>query len=58
MTPGIDSGSMPARQVGYPNVPGSARPSLFPADFISEAIDQTPRLVLTQLLGHQHAGVR
>jgi isoleucyl-tRNA synthetase len=37
----FDSGSMPAAQVGYPNVPGSAEAFSFPADFISEAIDQT-----------------
>jgi isoleucyl-tRNA synthetase len=37
----FDSGSMPAAQVGYPQVPGSAEAFTFPADFISEAIDQT-----------------
>ncbi len=37
----FDSGSMPAAQVGYPHVPGSAEAFTFPADFISEAIDQT-----------------
>ena len=37
----FDSGSMPAAQVGYPHVPGSAESFTFPADFISEAIDQT-----------------
>jgi isoleucyl-tRNA synthetase len=37
----FDSGSMPAAQVGYPHVPGSAEAFAFPADFISEAIDQT-----------------
>jgi isoleucyl-tRNA synthetase len=37
----FDSGSMPAAQVGYPHTPGSAEAFTFPADFISEAIDQT-----------------
>ncbi len=37
----FDSGSMPAAQVGYPYRPGSAELFRFPADFISEAIDQT-----------------
>jgi isoleucyl-tRNA synthetase len=37
----FDSGSMPAAQVGYPRAPGSAEAFTFPADFISEAIDQT-----------------
>ena len=37
----FDSGSMPAAQVGYPHSPGSADAFTFPADFISEAIDQT-----------------
>jgi isoleucyl-tRNA synthetase len=37
----FDSGSMPAAQVGYPHEPGSAEAFTFPADFISEAIDQT-----------------
>jgi isoleucyl-tRNA synthetase len=37
----FDSGSMPAAQVGYPHAPGSAQAFTFPADFISEAIDQT-----------------
>ena len=37
----FDSGSMPAAQVGYPHVPGSTEAFTFPADFISEAIDQT-----------------
>jgi isoleucyl-tRNA synthetase len=37
----FDSGSMPAAQVGYPHVPGSAERLAYPADFISEAIDQT-----------------
>ncbi|OYV65450.1 MAG: isoleucine--tRNA ligase [Actinobacteria bacterium 21-64-8] len=37
----FDSGSMPAAQVGYPHVPGSAERLQFPAQFIAEAIDQT-----------------
>jgi isoleucyl-tRNA synthetase len=37
----FDSGSMPAAQVGFPHAPGSAEEFSFPADFISEAIDQT-----------------
>jgi isoleucyl-tRNA synthetase len=37
----FDSGSMPAAQVGYPQAAGSAEAFTFPADFISEAIDQT-----------------
>jgi isoleucyl-tRNA synthetase len=37
----FDSGSMPAAQVGYPHAAGSAESFIFPADFISEAIDQT-----------------
>jgi isoleucyl-tRNA synthetase len=37
----FDSGSMPSAQVGYPHQPGSAEALAFPADFISEAIDQT-----------------
>ena len=37
----FDSGSMPAAQVGYPHAEGSAEAFVFPADFISEAIDQT-----------------
>jgi isoleucyl-tRNA synthetase len=32
---------MPAAQVGYPHAPGPAEAFTFPADFISEAIDQT-----------------
>jgi len=38
-----DSGSMPFAQWGYPNVPGSKElfEANFPADFISEGIDQT-----------------
>jgi isoleucyl-tRNA synthetase len=39
----FDSGSMPFAQWGYPHTPGSRDAFLraFPADFISEAIDQT-----------------
>ena len=39
----FDSGAMPFAQWGYPHVPGSERlfAERFPADFISEAIDQT-----------------
>lgn len=39
----FDSGSMPFAQWGYPYAPGSVErfQSMFPADFICEAIDQT-----------------
>jgi isoleucyl-tRNA synthetase len=37
----FDSGSMPAAQIGYPHAEGSRERLAFPADFISEAIDQT-----------------
>jgi isoleucyl-tRNA synthetase len=39
----FDSGSMPFAQWGYPHLPGSKErfDAAFPADFISEAIDQT-----------------
>lgn len=39
----FDSGCMPFAQLGYPHLPGSeeAFSKSFPADFISEAIDQT-----------------
>jgi len=39
----FDSGAMPFAQWGYPHVPGSGErfAEQFPADFISEAIDQT-----------------
>jgi isoleucyl-tRNA synthetase len=37
----FDSGSVPAAQIGYPHAPGSKEAFAFPADFISEAIDQT-----------------
>ncbi|MGH9043771.1 MAG: isoleucine--tRNA ligase [Acidimicrobiales bacterium] len=37
----FDSGSMPAASVGYPSTQGSSERFEYPADFISEAIDQT-----------------
>ncbi len=37
----FDSGSMPAAQVGYPHVEGSAEAMQFPAQLVVEAIDQT-----------------
>jgi isoleucyl-tRNA synthetase len=37
----FDSGAMPAAQIGYPHAPGSEEAFEYPADFISEAIDQT-----------------
>ncbi len=37
----FDSGSMPAAQVGYPHVAGSREAFVLPADFVTEAIDQT-----------------
>jgi isoleucyl-tRNA synthetase len=37
----FDSGAMPAAQVGYPHVPGSAEAMQFPAQLVAEAIDQT-----------------
>jgi len=37
----FDSGAMPLAQVGYPATAGSAEALAFPADFITEAIDQT-----------------
>ncbi len=37
----FDSGAMPAAQIGYPHRPGSKEALRLPADFISEAIDQT-----------------
>ena len=37
----FDSGSMPAAQVGYPHVAGSAEAMQFPAQLVAEAIDQT-----------------
>ena len=46
-----DSGSMPFAQWGYPHAPGSDErfKSQFPADFISEAIDQTRGWFYSQL---------
>ena len=46
-----DSGAMPFAQWGFPNQPGSDRQfeSQFPADFISEAIDQTRGWFYSQL---------
>ena len=37
----FDSGSMPAAQVGYPRSAGSEEAFTFPADLVTEAIDQT-----------------
>jgi isoleucyl-tRNA synthetase len=37
----FDSGAMPAAQVGYPHVAGSAGAMQFPAQLVCEAIDQT-----------------
>ena len=47
----FDSGSMPFAQTGYPHVKGSAElfASHHPADFISEAIDQTRGWFYSQL---------
>ena len=47
----FDSGSMPFAQVGYPHVQGSeeAFRRAFPADFISEALDQTRGWFYSQL---------
>ncbi len=47
----FDSGCMPFAQWGYPHTPGSEKlfTSRFPADFISEAIDQTRGWFYTQL---------
>jgi isoleucyl-tRNA synthetase len=46
-----DSGAMPFAQWGFPNKPGSDKQfeSQFPADFISEAIDQTRGWFYSQL---------
>ena len=46
-----DSGAMPFAQWGYPHAPGSKEMfgSQFPADFISEAIDQTRGWFYSQL---------
>lgn len=47
----FDSGSMPFAQFGYPHLPGSKElfEKNFPADFISEAIDQTRGWFYSQL---------
>jgi isoleucyl-tRNA synthetase len=47
----FDSGAMPFAQWGYPQQPGSDKQlkSQFPADFISEAIDQTRGWFYSQL---------
>ena len=37
----FDSGAMPAAQVGYPHVAGSAEAMQYPAQLVAEAIDQT-----------------
>ncbi len=37
----FDSGAMPAAQVGFPHVAGSAGAKQFPAQLVAEAIDQT-----------------
>ena len=57
----FDSGAMPFAQWGYPHVPGSEEAfwEQFPADFISEAIDQTRGwfysllAISTLLFGHR-----
>ncbi len=58
----FDSGAMPFAQWGYPHVPGSGErlAEQFPADFISEAIDQTrgwfySLLAISTLLFGEHA---
>lgn len=58
----FDSGSMPFAQWGYPHKPGSEEEfkAHFPADFISEAIDQTrgwfySQLAISTLLFGDHA---
>jgi isoleucyl-tRNA synthetase len=47
----FDSGSMPFAQWGYPHQPGSSQKlaGQFPADFISEALDQTRGWFYSQL---------
>ena len=47
----FDSGAMPFAQWGYPHMPGSEErfKAQFPADFISEAIDQTRGWFYSQL---------
>jgi isoleucyl-tRNA synthetase len=37
----FDSGAMPFAQAGWPKKTGGALPAYFPADFISEGVDQT-----------------
>ena len=62
----FDSGAMPFAQWGYPNKPGSAEKfqSQFPADFISEALDQTRGwfysllAISTLLFGEERSEVR
>ncbi len=67
----FDSGAMPFAQWGYPHQPArpSSSPTQFPADFISEAIDQTrgwfySQLAISTLLfgeeasRRRHAGAR
>jgi isoleucyl-tRNA synthetase len=54
----FDSGAMPLAQVGYPHVEGSAEALQYPADYISEAIDQTrgwfySLLAVNTLLGRE-----
>ncbi|MFA6081910.1 MAG: isoleucine--tRNA ligase [Patescibacteria group bacterium] len=56
----LDSGSMPFAQWGYPHLPGSQElvKNHFPADYISEAIDQTrgwfyTLLAVSTLLGFE-----
>ncbi len=52
-----DSGAMPFAQWGYPHQNREEFADQFPADFISEALDQTRGLVL-QPVGDQHDAVR
>jgi isoleucyl-tRNA synthetase len=61
----FDSGAMPFAQWGFPNQPGSAErfADQFPADFISEALDQTrgwfySLLAISTLLFSEGAGGR
>ena len=54
----FDSGAMPLAQVGYPHVAGSENSLQYPADYISEAIDQTrgwfySLLAVNTLLGRE-----
>ena len=52
---------MPAAQWGYPHVPGSADSFRYPADFITEAVDQTRgwfySLLAVNVLVHRQAAV-